>query len=164
MKTDKYINYDTIKKAFNLTTQKIDDIENVGNYLQFGTLWVALFFMALFPELCLLSPLQWLAITVGQLVICSIIKFGVKKLFPKLTIRPNGGLNSMPSGHTCASFSGFGIMLFGFTHNWILWVVTILMGVFAVFTAFSRIAAKKHHFRDTIVGSLIGLLTAYFII
>ena len=159
------INYSSIKKFFGLDPDEIDVIQEIGDIFQFGTLWIALFFIALYPMNMVITPMGWLYVTVGQLLISASLKKLVTKYIPKLSVRPNGGKDSMPSGHTCAAFAGFGCLFFGINeYNIILIIATTVLLILAVFTGFSRIAAKKHHFRDVCAGATIGLISSWVII
>ena len=159
------INYSSIKKFFGLDPDEIDVIQEIGDIFQFGTLWIALFFIALYPMNMVITPMVWLYVTVGQLLISASLKKLVTKYFPKLSVRPNGGKDSMPSGHTCAAFAGFGCLFFGINeYNAILIIATTVLLILAVFTGFSRIAAKKHPFRDVCAGAAIGLISSCVII
>ncbi len=159
------INYGSIKKFFGLDPDEIDVIQEVGDIFQFGTLWIALFFIALYPTNMTITPMVWLYVAAGQLLVSASLKKLVSKYFPKLSVRPNGGKDSMPSGHTCAAYAGFGCLFFGINeYNTILIIATVILLALAVFTGFSRIAAKKHHFRDVCAGAAIGLISSWIII
>ena len=75
-----------------------------------------------------------------------ILKFTVREE------RPNGtNLRSFPSGHTSSAFSGA-----TFIHKkyGILYALPAYVG--SVYTAYSRVHAKKHFTHDVIAGAIIG--------
>jgi len=62
--------------------------------------------------------------------------------------------NSMPSGHTSASFAGFVMLGLLFPkYKWATWMAAILIGL-------SRIAIGAHFPSDVLVGAFIGMATA----
>ena len=146
------IDYRSIKNLFGLDKSKIDRIEAAGDILQVAIICAALFFIALFPVAAKLTALKWLYMTVINSVVIAVLKEIIFKLDPdQLGRRPNGGEDSMPSGHTAAAFVGATMFLVAFG-----WKFAIIPYILAVFTGFSRVAANKHHFRDTVVGGVIG--------
>ena len=153
------IDYYKIKEMFGLSDRNISKIESVGDVTQFLPMWAALFFMALFPVTSQLAVMNWLYIIIINQVVVSGLKEIIFKFWPeKLGTRPNGGEDSMPSGHTAASFAGAAMFHVAFG-----WEFAIFPYVVALFTGFSRIAAKKHHFRDTALGAIIGVTVTFLV-
>ncbi|MBW0528399.1 hypothetical protein O181_068114 [Austropuccinia psidii MF-1] len=81
------------------------------------------------------------------------------------------GFRSFPSGHSSTAWSGLGYLaiylagklnlLRNRIHSIKLWIpVTPLLG--ATLIAVSRTMDYRHHWQDVLVGSLIGLITAWF--
>jgi membrane-associated phospholipid phosphatase len=100
--------------------------------------------------------------SVGAYQLClSVANSTVLTWVPKLFIaqkRPNGGKNSMPSGHTSLAFAALTFFL-------VRYVITfpgLLMINMASFTALSRIYAQWHYYSDIVIGFLIGLFSALF--
>jgi membrane-associated phospholipid phosphatase len=146
------IDYRSIKTAFGLNKNKIDRIEAVGDILQAAIIVAALFFIALFPDTTNLTVMNWMYAIIINSVVIAVLKEAIFKLYPEqFGRRPNGGEDSMPSGHTAAAFVGATMFLVAFG-----WVAAIVPYALAAFTGFSRIAANKHHFRDTVAGAVIG--------
>ncbi len=67
--------------------------------------------------------------------------------------------HSFPSGHTTAAFAVFSTLAFIYTKP----KFQIAFLALAIIIAFSRIYLLQHFLRDTIVGSLIGFLTAFIL-
>lgn len=67
--------------------------------------------------------------------------------------------NSFPSGHTTSAFALACILVLIFPKRW----VTILLGSLAILAGVSRIYLAQHFVEDTLVGSIIGTLTASLI-
>lgn len=94
--------------------------------------------------------LQWFLSTGGQAISSTLLKRAFN--FTSLGRRPNGGENSMPSGHTSAAFSGASFAAFA---GLPIPFSAILFGL-AAFTGYSRIRANKHRLRDVIAGASLG--------
>lgn len=94
--------------------------------------------------------LQWFYSTGGQAISSTLLKRLFN--FTSLGRRPNGGENSMPSGHTSAAFSGASFA--AFTGSPFLF--SVLLFLLAAFTGYSRIRANKHRLRDVIAGASLG--------
>lgn len=82
---------------------------------------------------------------------------------------PDGGLphidgvelmlhNSFPSGHSATAFCIFLMLAFFAKQRW----VTLVCVTIALLVAFSRVYISQHFIQDTVVGSWIGLIIAYF--
>lgn len=85
----------------------------------------------------------------------------------------NEGRKSFPSGHSSSAFAGFGFVAFyvwgkslafakfGYTKSW-----RFLSGfpflLTALYIVISRTQDYRHHWEDVTIGSIIGLLSAYF--
>lgn len=73
--------------------------------------------------------------------------------------RPDGGKYSFPSGHTASAFSGAFYLQkrYGYAYG----APAIVL---ASFTAYSRIASEKHHWRDIIGGVSLAAVSNYFFV
>jgi undecaprenyl-diphosphatase len=69
-----------------------------------------------------------------------------------LVSHPHG--SSFPSGHTCASFAAFGVLLFAAVKPHKL---TVAAGILAAAIAFSRLYLYVHYPSDVLAGAAIGL-------
>lgn len=85
----------------------------------------------------------------------------LKKLFnyTPLGAQPNGGRNSMPSGHTGIAFSAFWFLLYVWGPSFI----TLMFLISAIVVAISRVVARQHHMRDVIVSAIISGLVVFTI-
>jgi len=70
--------------------------------------------------------------------------------------RPDGGGQSMPSGHTSFAFSGAEFMRKRYG-----WEYGVPAYAAASFVAYSRVEARRHHVRDVVAGAGIGILSSY---
>ena len=70
--------------------------------------------------------------------------------------RPNGKPHSFPSGHTSISFCSA-----TFVHKRYSFALAIPFYLGATFVGYSRIVSKEHHFKDVLVGGLIGFSFSY---
>ncbi len=70
--------------------------------------------------------------------------------------RPNGGIQSFPSGHTAMAFQGASFLhaRYGLEAAWPAYAA-------ATFVGYSRVAANKHHTRDVIAGAALGVATSF---
>ena len=117
---------------------------------------IASFFLALFLKSDILA--LKCAISIGIVVVLtSALKFLFN--FTKLGRRPNGGSDSMPSGHTSSAFQGASFILFGVN----FWIGIPAM-LFACLTGYSRVWAGVHWWRDVIVGAFLGMLVSFLCI
>ena len=100
---------------------------------------------------------------IGTYQLClSVASSTILTWIPKILIaqkRPNGGKNSMPSGHTSLVFAAltFFLVRYGFAT-----LTSLLMINVASFTALSRIYTQWHYHLDIVIGFFIGLLSAHF--
>lgn len=67
--------------------------------------------------------------------------------------------NSFPSGHSAAAFAFFTILAL-FYQKPAFQIVCLLL---AIFTAYTRIYLLQHFFQDTLVGSVIGVVTSVWV-
>ena len=72
------------------------------------------------------------------------------------TRRPNGGHQSMPSGHTSISFSSAEFMRKRYG-----WEYGVPAYAVATFVGYSRVESKQHYTKDVIAGAGIGILSSY---
>lgn len=63
------------------------------------------------------------------------------------------GYHSFPSGHTAASFIGFGFISTLLPYNWFKFICAFLAGLIA----YSRLYLGQHYLRDVIAGAVIAL-------
>jgi membrane-associated phospholipid phosphatase len=100
--------------------------------------------------------------SIGTYQLCSAIASStIATWIPKISInqkRPNGGNQSMPSGHTSLSFvsSIFFLIRYGVT------TLSLTMKNMASFVALSRMYTQWHYCMDIIIGFFIGLISALF--
>jgi membrane-associated phospholipid phosphatase len=71
----------------------------------------------------------------------------------EISIRPSGGTQSFPSGHTSCSFQGALFLSKRYGRKW-----GVLALVLASLTAYSRIYGQYHHWQDVVAGFFIALL------
>ncbi|KAF8520494.1 phosphatidic acid phosphatase type 2/haloperoxidase [Hysterangium stoloniferum] len=81
------------------------------------------------------------------------------------------GFRSFPSGHSSTAFSGLGFLTFyligklalwdkcGYT--WKAWLALLPVTI-AAMIAISRTMDYRHHWEDVVIGSALGMMTAYF--
>lgn len=126
-------------------------LEKVGDLLQYVLPWGA------FIVVALLTPHNAIPVLIANAIIAGIVSI-LKHLsnYTPFGERPNGGINSFPSGHTSGAFSGAATILWVF--GWQFAVVPLLA---AALTGLSRIMAKKHWLRDVIGGALIAIAVQY---
>lgn len=74
--------------------------------------------------------------------------------------RPNGGRNSMPSGHTSLSFA----VVFTVILRYGLTMASMTSFICALFVALSRTYSEWHHTMDISVGFLVGLACALYVV
>lgn len=128
-----------------------DTIVDIGDILQYALPFAALFVIATNPSAGL--AWKWLQVVIAQATASTILK----KIFnfTPLGARPNGGENSMPSGHTTSAFAGATLI-------WLAggWLPGLIALPFAAFTGYSRVRGYAHHWRDVAAGAGLGIATA----
>lgn len=135
-----------------LASSDVERIEEVGDVLQVGLPLAALGSTYVARDSQgrrnLLSSLGTSTLTVA------LLKEAVEKS------RPNAqGLNSFPSGHTAAAFSGAGFINLRYGLRWGAPAL-----ILAAYTGASRVRAEKHFLDDVISGMSISLLAnRYFV-
>ena len=72
------------------------------------------------------------------------------------TTRPNGGHQSMPSGHTSISFNSAEFLRKRYGWEW-----GVPAYAAASWVAYSRVESNQHHPEDVVVGAGIGILSSY---
>lgn len=70
--------------------------------------------------------------------------------------RPDGGGQSMPSGHTSFAFTGAEFMRKRYG-----WEYGVPAYAAASFVAYSRVEARRHHARDVVAGAGIGIISSF---
>ena len=88
-----------------------------------------------------------LAITAG---VTYALKYGIDER------RPDGGNQSMPSGHSSISFSSAEYLRKRYG-----WEYGVPAYAAASFVAYSRVESREHHPQDVIAGAGIGILSSY---
>ncbi|GHU26653.1 hypothetical protein FACS1894152_1710 [Bacilli bacterium] len=74
--------------------------------------------------------------------------------------RPNGeNMDSFPSGHTAAAFTGATFVHFRYSFGEAKYLYTL-----AAFTAFSRVYANKHHLHDTLASIALSFVSSYIFV
>lgn len=125
-------------------------IENIGNYIQW-MLPLAALICTLLGSFGLNYVILWFINT----IVIVLLTGGFKRIgnYTPYGKRPNGGDNTLISGHTSATM---GASFFMFHLN--IYAGLIFLP-FAIYTAFSRIYALKHHLRDVLAGTGLSLVT-----
>ncbi len=139
-------------------------LEKLGDVLQYVLPWLALFLSIFYAPSSV--PAGLLQITAAFWAGASLLIVGIASVvkalsnFTRFGVRPNGGKNSFPSGHTAGAFIGptYLHFLFGFD------ILVALMYGLAMLTGVSRVVAKKHWWRDVIGGALLSTSLMYFLI
>lgn len=127
-------------------------IKEIGDDLRIAIPVAALILSAMFFKFSLILP--WVYATGSTIIITSILKLIFN--FTPLGTRPNGNDDSMPSGHVSAAFGGAAFIFFGVSY-----LLGIIAFPFAAFTAYSRVWAGSHHWRDVIVGAILGSIISF---
>lgn len=134
---------------------KVENLEDIGDILQYAIPWVALLAVALQGN----KEGAWNWFYAGALttVLTHFLKFIFN--FTPLGRRPNGSGYSFPSGHTSSAFMGAAFVHFQFGFFWAM--VPYLL---AALTGYSRIWAKEHWWRDVLAGAALAILINYLMI
>ena len=66
-------------------------------------------------------------------------------------------MNSFPSGHATSTFSVIAVLLFKLKNNYI----KVILAIFAILIAFSRIYVGVHYPHDVVCGTVLGIAVAY---
>lgn len=138
-----------VKKLKPIEIQRLRDL---GDIFQYAVPWAALLWVALDGDQQ--AAWRWLYIGLVNAIATQVLK----QLFnyTKFGMRPDGGMESMPSGHTSSAFMGAFFFYFQYSLS-----AAILPLIFATLTGYSRIFAKRHWPRDVIAGALLALLVNY---
>ena len=108
--------------------------------------------------------LVWFIFLVLPSVVMSYSVTSMLKIIFKVP-RPCFGLEdcpttySFPSGHATVAFAALTIIALHYKNEKLGFILLL----FACLVAYSRVALNVHRFEDIIVGSLIGLLTAFLV-
>jgi membrane-associated phospholipid phosphatase len=132
----------------------VQKFERVGDLLQYVVPWVAIALVAFIGTPAL--AWAWLYTCGATVIIVSVLKYALNSTW--LGTRPNGGEHSFPSGHTSGAFSGAWFILYAFGP-----VAAAIPLVAAVITGLSRVAAKKHWWRDVLTGATIALAVTHVV-
>ena len=124
-------------------------VQEIGNYIQW-MLPLAALICTLLGSFGLNYVVLWFINTIAIVLLTG----GLKRLgnYTKYGKRPNGGDNTLISGHTSATM---GASFFMFYLNVYIGLVFL---PFAIYTGFSRIYALKHHLRDVLAATGLSLL------
>jgi membrane-associated phospholipid phosphatase len=134
---------------------KIENIEDIGDILQYILPWAALLIVALQGNKE--GAWDWLYAGALTTILTHLLKFIFN--FTPLGRRPNGSGYSFPSGHTSSAFMGAAFIHFQFGFSW-----AIAPYLLAVLTGYSRIWAKEHWWRDVLGGAALAIAIDYLII
>lgn len=130
-----------------------ETVRRIGDLLQYGLPWSALIVLSLL-ETSQLESWRWFYIGTANALLTSLFKYLFN--FTSLGTRPDGGPDSMPSGHTSSAFMGAAFFHFQFGLLW-----AILPYLLAALTAYSRVAAKRHWPRDVVAGAILAIVINY---
>ena len=110
---------------------------------------------SIFCSVLLAGFIGWiLKIVIGRMRPIFLEALGLTGFYPFTT---EWAFNSMPSGHTVASFAG--LVMIGLIYpkyKWLTWTLAILIGLM-------RIAFGAHFPTDVLLGAFIGMITADFV-
>ncbi len=141
-----------------------EKLRAVGDILQYALPWLALIFSILgVPHQAPAAVAHVMVVYWILAMLASVLTTAaLKKVFnyTKWGARPDGRLNSFPSGHATAAFAAFWFLL-------ILWggsFVVLLFLIGAVVTAVSRVLAKRCHTKDVITGAVISAVTVVIVL
>jgi len=130
-------------------------LERVGDILQYALPWAALLAVALSGHVR--GAQVWLWCGALNTLLTHLLKYLFN--FTGLGRRPDGGAFSFPSGHTSSAFMGAAFFFFYFGMN--VWV--LLAVLLAGLTAYSRVEAGRHYWRDVIAGAILAALIVWLV-
>lgn len=130
----------------------IENLEDIGDILQYALPWAALLAVALQGEVRAAQNWTYAGLCTTLLTLL------LKLIFNSTPLgrRPNGGSHAFPSGHTSSAFMGAAFVHFQFGFLW-----AIAPYLLAGLTGYSRIWAKEHRVRDVIAGAVLGIGIVY---
>lgn len=141
-----------LQKALPLS---IDNLEDIGDILQYALPWAALLAVALQGDKT--AAWDWLYAGASTTLLTHLLKFIFN--FTPLGRRPNGSGYAFPSGHTSSAFMGAAFFHFQFGIYW-----AIVPYLLAALTGYSRVWAKQHWWRDVIAGAALAITIDYLVI
>lgn len=131
---------------------EIDRLRDVGDILQYVIPWAALLAVALTGSQ--VDAWRWLYVGVITALVTQLLKRAFN--YTRFGVRPDGGEEAMPSGHTSSAFMG--AFFFYFQFGLLAAAIPLLL---AVITGYSRIFTKRHWLRDVVAGTALALLVNY---
>ena len=134
---------------------KIAKLRALGDIFQYLLSWVALGAVALVGDQ--VGAWTWLYASLTVVLLTTLGKHAFNNT--KYGMRPDGGDDSMPSGHTSGAFGGAAFIHFMFGLEWALVPYAL-----ASLVALSRVLSKRHYVRDVVAGALLAIsVMSYFI-
>lgn len=127
-------------------------LQRLGDILQYALPWAALAAVAFTGKAEL--AWDWLYGGLAATIIVHVLK--VASNYTRFGVRPNGGANSFPSGHTSGAFIGASFVLFAFGP-----VMAAVPLALAALTGLSRVLSHNHWWRDVIAGAVIATTCMY---
>ncbi|MBM7553374.1 phosphatase PAP2 family protein [Thalassobacillus pellis] len=129
-------------------------------FLTIGTIVVVgiLFFFSKFSK-CV--PLFFIIDMVGISILTKVLKLLFERKRPDVLAKYDGTGFSFPSGHSTGAITFYGFLIYlviisPMRSRW-KWVINILIGLFAVSIAFSRVFLGVHYITDILAGLAFGL-------
>ncbi|NIS38915.1 phosphatase PAP2 family protein [Candidatus Saccharibacteria bacterium] len=133
----------------------VENIEDIGDILQYLIPWAALLVVALQGDKE--GAWNWLYAGTATTLLTYIGKFVFN--FTSLGKRPDGGIYSFPSGHTSSAFMGA-----AFFHFQVGIVWAIIPYALAILTGYSRVWSGKHWVHDVVAGALLAIIITYGVV
>lgn len=129
-----------------------EKLNAIGDVLQEALPWGAL------AVLALTGNTQYTVFWLAAVLITAIVVYIMKRAFNKTAwgVRPDGGPYAFPSSHTSGAFSGAWVLVCVFG-----WVWGLIPLALACLTAFSRVYAKRHRWRDVIASAVVSGVIAF---